>query len=453
MPVRPLLALLTFSILLAQTPQTSADETANWPQFRGPNVDGVSEVALLPSTWDTSKNVRWRADTAGRGWSSPVVWGDRIFLTTVVRVGESEAPKKGLYFGGDRPKPPEDVHQWRVLCLDLNTGAKLWDYLAHEAPPKSAIHLKNSFASETPVVDAERIYAYFGNLGVFCLDHDGKPLWDHTIEPHKMQLGWGTASSPALHDGVLYIVNDNQEESYLMALDAASGKQKWKIPRDEKSNWATPFIWQNDQRTEVITSGKLIRSYNLAGEELWQLGDNSSIIIPTPFATNGLLYVSSGYVLNPRKPVYAIQPGASGDITLAKEESTNQAIRWSQPKAGPYNTSPLVYQGHLYVLYDRGFFACYDAATGEMIYDRQRLPEGRAFTASPWAHNGKIFCLNEYGITFVLKAGPEFEILHTNTLAPDAMCMATPAVAGNNLLIRTETSLYCLQEGATSEQE
>ncbi len=430
-----------------------AEEATNWPQFRGPLSDGVSHAKQLPDTWDTSRNVLWRAETPGRGWSSPVVWGDRIFLTTVVRTEQGEEAKKGLYFGGNRPKPPADVHQWRVLCLDLKTGDVLWNYLAYEGAPSTATHLKNSFASETPVVDGERLYAYFGNLGVYCLDHEGKLLWDKKVEPHKMQLGWGTAASPALHDDTLYLVNDNEQSSYLMALDAATGKEKWTAPRDEKSNWSTPFVWVNDQRTEIITTGNLVRSYDTAGELLWQLGNNSSIVIPTPFATDGLLYVASGYVLSLSKPIYAIRPGATGDITLDTGESANDSIQWAQPAAAPYNTSPLVYEGRVYVLLDQGFFVCYDAATGEMIYKRQRLPKGRAFTSSPWAHDGKIFCLNEYGTTFVIKAGPDFEILHTNSLDPDAMCMATPAIAGNQLLIRTETALYCLQEGATLEEK
>jgi len=378
-----LLSLVT--IVLALPPLVRGDDTTNWPQFRGPLSDGVAHAEQLPSKWDTSQNVRWRVDTPGRGWSSPVVWGDRIFLTTVVRTEQGEEPKKGLYFGGNRTKPPADMHQWRVLCLDLKTGKTLWDYLAHEATPATAIHLKNSFASETPVVDGERLYAYFGNLGLFCLNHEGELLWQKDVEPRKMQLGWGTAASPALHDGTLYLVNDNEESSYLMALDAATGTEQWTVERDEKSNWATPFVWVNDKRTEIITSGNLVRSYDTSGELLWQLGNNSSIIIPTPFATGGLLYVASGYVLGLSKPVYAIQPGATGDITLATGESASDSIRWSQAAASSYNTSPLVYQGLLYVLLDQGFFTCYDAATGEVVYKRQRLPKGRAFTASPWA--------------------------------------------------------------------
>jgi len=451
--VRPVCSMLSLTLILILSLIVRGDETAHWSQFRGPNSDGVAHAEQLPHTWDSTQNVRWRVDIAGRGWSSPVVWGDRVFLTTVVRTEQGEKPKKGLYFGGDRPNPPIDVHQWRILCLDLNSGATLWDQLVHEGSPASAIHLKNSFASETPIVDEERLYAYFGNVGLFCLNHEGEPLWSKAVEPRKMRLGWGTAASPALHDGVLYIVNDNEEASYMMAFDAATGKELWTVERDEPSNWATPFVWVNDLRTEIVTSGHQVRSYDTSGKPLWQLGNNSSIVIPTPFATDGLLYVGSGYILDKRKPIYAIRSGAVGDISLSDGETENEAIEWYRAMAGPYNTSPLVYEGRLYVLLDRGFFACYDAITGETVYDRQRLPKGRAFTASPWAHDGHVFCLNEYGTTYVIKAGPEFEISHLNSLGEDNMCMASPAVAGSDLLIRTEKALYCLQEGATLEED
>jgi outer membrane protein assembly factor BamB len=253
---------LLLPILVLSLPlPVRGDDAANWPQFRGPSSDGVVRAEKLPSTWDTSHNVLWRVDLAGRGWSSPVVWGDRVFITTVVRSEQGEQPKKGLYFGGERPEPT-DVHRWRVLCLDLKTGATLWDYLAHEGSPTTSIHLKNSFASETPVVDERRLYAYFGNLGMFCLSHDGDPIWSMPIEPRKMRLGWGTAASPALDNGVLYVVNDNEEASYLMAIDAATGEEKWTVDRDEPSNWATPFVWTNGQRTEIVTNGHVVRSYD-----------------------------------------------------------------------------------------------------------------------------------------------------------------------------------------------
>jgi outer membrane protein assembly factor BamB len=412
----------------------------NWPQFRGASA-GVAEGRGLPDEWSVNKNVLWKIDVPGRGWSSPIVWGERIFLTTVVKDGEFEAAKKGLYFGGERPKPSPDLHHWIVLCLDWNTGKTLWQKEVHKGPPASPVHVKNTYASETPVTDGQRVYAYFGNVGVFCLDMEGKEIWSKKWGSFKMANGWGTAASPVLHKDRLYVVSDNEEKSFLIALEAATGKEIWRVTREEKSNWATPFIWENPQRTELITCGtNRVRAYDLDGKLRWELGGMSSITIPTPSARHGLLYVSSGYVLDKKQPIFAIRPDASGDITLKDDESSNRGIAWSLKKAGPYNPSPLVYGDHLYVLYDMGTLACFDARTGKPLYERQRLGSSAGFTASPWACAGKVYCLNEDGDTFVVQAGPEFKPVGKNSL--DEMCMATPAVLRGNLLIRTLTKLY-----------
>jgi outer membrane protein assembly factor BamB len=439
-----LLAAITWLALNTQLPAQD-----HWPQFRGHDARGVSENKALPTHWSATENVAWKTDLPGRGWSSPIVWGERVFLTTVVNTGTSEEPKKGLYFGGDRPKPPDATHQWKVFCLDLKTGAVVWERLVHEGAPQSSIHLKNSFASETPVTDGERVYCYFGNVGVFCFDLAGTALWTHRIEPSETRYGWGTAASPALHADRLYVLNDNDKDSYLLALDARSGKQIWRSPRDEKSNWSTPYIWRNELRTEIVTLGTgKVRSYDLEGKLLWSLEGMSSITIATPYESDGRLYFSSGYVLDPLRPIYAIRPGAKGDISLRGEETSNEWIAWSNHQSAPYNPSTLVYRDRLYVLYDRGLFACFDPANGSPIYPPQRIPNGRAFTASPWAYGGNVFCLNEDGVTFVFAASDEFRLLHTNSLADDDMCMATPAIAGDRLLIRTSARLYCIRANA-----
>lgn len=428
-------------------PLLSAKADTHWPQFRGADARGVVAAGELPDTWSATENVAWKTNIPGRGWSSPIVANGRVFLTTVVNTGESEEPKKGLYFGGDRPDPPQDLHQWRAICLDLETGRILWDKLLHEAAPRSSIHLKNSFASETPTTDGTLVFAYFGNLGLYCLTWDGDLVWQKSFEPRATRYGWGTAASPVLHGDRVYIVNDNEDDSYLVALDKLTGEAVWQVARDEKSNWSTPFVWENAERTEIVTLGTdQVRSYDLDGNVLWTLKGMSSITIATPYAVDGLLYISSGYVLDNSRPIYAIRPGAEGDISLRDGETSNDWIVWSDIQAAPYNPSTLVYDDTLYVLHDRGFFAAYDAKTGEAHYDRQRLPEGRAFTASPWAYNGKVFCLNEDGVTFVLEAGQDFQIAHTNTLADDDMCMATPAIAGNRLLIRTAERVYCIRK-------
>lgn len=424
----------------------------HWPQFRGPEARGIARGTNLPDRWSATENIAWKTEVPGRGWSSPIVWGDRVFLTTAVNLGELEAPKKGLYFGGNRPDAPKVQQEHKVICLDLSSGQMLWQQSVHQGPPQGPIHIKNSLASETPVTDGERIYAYFGNLGLFCFDPEGRPVWSKRFEPRAMRNGWGTAASPALHEDHLYIVNDNDVESYLLCLDRRTGKELWRVARDEKSNWSTPFVWRNDRRTEIVTAGTdKVRSYDLDGKLLWWFTGMSKITIATPYENQGLLYISSGYVNDPNRPLYAIRPGASGDISLRPDQTSNDFIAWCQPKGAPYNPTTLIYDGWLYVLYDRGMISCLQPGTGEPAFERQQIPEGKHFTSSPWAYDGRIFCLNEDGVTFVLRAGNKFELLHTNKLADDDMCMATPAIVGDRLLIRTGKRIYCVRRAAESK--
>ncbi|YCM42360.1 PQQ-binding-like beta-propeller repeat protein [Verrucomicrobiaceae bacterium 227] len=419
----------------------------NWPAFRGADSRGISENPDLPDTWSDTENVAWKTDIPGRGWSSPVVWGQRVFLTTVVNLGDTESPKKGLYFGGNRPAIPESTHLWKVLCLDLDSGKILWDKEVHRGKPRSSIHLKNSYASETPVTDGKHLYCYFGSLGLYALDLEGKLIWSHEVTAYKTRFGWGTASSPVLHKDHLYLVNDNEEKSSLLALDKNTGKEVWKTPREEKSNWSNPYIWQNKQGTEIVVpgSGRTV-SYDLSGQELWSLKGMSSITIATPYSHDGLLYLSSGYVGDKTRPLYAIRPGAKGDISVTSKDTSNEFIAWSSWKAAPYNPSTLLYQDQLYILLDRGYLSALDPKTGAEIYGKQRLPGSTGFTTSPWAYQGKIFCLNEDGGTNVCKAGKEFQLLHTNQLAEDDMGMATPAIVGKSLLIRTSARIYCMRK-------
>ncbi len=428
-----------------------ADEQV--PRFLAARTPATAGSVTPPDRWTTTENIVWKSDLPGLGWSSPIVSGDRVILTTCVNTGETTAPRKGLYLedvDANKYPKPTDVHQWKVFCLDLKTGKTLWEKTAHEAIPAKPHHIKNTLASETPATDGQRIYAYFGNVGLFCYDMNGELLWKHMVQPSETQYGWGTSISPIVYKDRVYVVNDNDEKSYLLALDKKTGDVVWKVERDEKTNYATPFVWENEQRTELVVSGiNWGRSYDLDGKLLWQIKGKSILAVPTPFAEFGNLYLAAGHVVWGSNPLYVIRPGASGDISPGEKETSTAAIVWSSQKIGPYHPTPLVLGDTLYILYDRGFMAAYDAHTGSEIYPKKRIPEGKGFTSSPWTYGGKLFCLNEDGVTFVIKPGSQFEILHTNKLADDDMGMATPIIVGDKLIIRTSQRVYCV--GSTAQ--
>jgi outer membrane protein assembly factor BamB len=419
----------------------------NWQQFRGPTMNAVvADNPNLPERWSQTENVEWVAEIPGLGWSSPIVWGNRVFLTTVTAEGEFERPKPGLYAPNGRSEPPQLDHDWRVYCLDLETGGVLWQRSVRAGVPEFPRHMKNTYASETPTTDGERVYVRFGDLGLFAFDMDGNQVWSVHVPFKQTRSDWGSASSPILHGEMLIVLYDNEEESWIAALDKRTGDELWRTARDEVSSWASPYVWENEVRTEIVTSGmNRIRSYDLDGTLLWEMdGQMSWASIATPFSSHGLVYVNSGYFRDEHRPVYAIRPGATGDISLENGETTNDYIAWYQPKAGNYNTSPLVYGDVYYSLLDRGFFESYDARTGESIYGRQRVKVGSSFTASPWAYNGKIFAASEQGDTYVIQAGPEFKVLHVNSL--DEMIMASPAIVGDRLIIRTHSKVYSIKK-------
>jgi len=456
-------ALLTLMFLLvsvsAHAQSTSAKATAdkpvdkNWPQFRGGRAGVAADDARLPETWSATENVAWKIDVPGRSWSSPVVWGNHVFVVTAINVKQPVPTLNavGTYLarslggpmtGGDISQPV-DEHRWVLYDVDFNTGKINWERVMHAAVPLQPVHQKNSYASETPVTDGQRVYVYLGYVGLFAFDMTGKPVWSRPMPAPKMRTGWGPASSPVLHDGRIYIVNDNEERSFVAAFDARTGSELWRADREgEGSNWATPFVWQNDRRTEIVTTGsKGVRSYDLSGKLLWQLTGMTSIHAVTPFASHGLLFVSSGYFPDAKRPTYAIRPGASGDISLKGEERGNEFIAWSNPTLAPAYPSPLVLGDQYYTLMDRGFVTSNDPRTGEEIYGRQRIaPDAGTFSASPWAYNGKLFAISEDGDTFVLQAGREFKVLGRNSLGE--MTLASPAVANGSVIIRTATKLY-----------
>ncbi len=472
------LAALSLAFLAAAT--ACSLESENWPSFRGADARSIADDdPRLPLTWSTTENVVWKTPVDGLGWSSPVIWGNRIFLTTVISDGESREPRMGLYFpfGSPQAAPPgagfrqpeegelmereQDVHHWLVYAVDFESGDVVWTSEVHTEAPRFDRHLKNTYASSTPVTDGERVYAYFGNVGVFALDMEGGLVWEKHFEPRATRLGWGPAASPVLHEDTLFIVNDNDERSFVVALDAATGEERWRVDRDEGTNWSTPFVWQNEQRTELVTAGSdHVRSYDLQGRELWAFRGLNSISIPQPFSAHGLLYVTSGYVGDVVRPVFAIRPGANGDITLQEGQQSNAYIVWYDETAGPYNPTPLVYGDYYFTLLDRGFFTVHDAKTGEELYFteqqilnqevRRRVARGAGgFSASPWAYNGKIFVLNEDGDTYVIDVANNFGVVATNSL--DEVAMSSPAIARGSLFIRTRSHLWRLTDVSYSD--
>ena len=435
--MRPMRSILIPIVVAVLSSIVAAEE---WPRFRGSSAGVAADDPALPDTWSATENVAWKAPIPGIGWSSPVVWGDHFFLTTVVNTTQQEAPKPGFYLG-DWPASPAP-HRWMVYDVDFKSGTIRWQREVSSAPPGRAKHLKNSYASETPVTDGERLYAYFGNAGLYALDFDGKVVWSKPIGPFKTRNNWGTGASPALHGNRIYIVNDNDEQSFLAAYDTRTGAEVWKVNRAEGTNWTTPFVWENSVRTEIVTSGSdAVRSYDLNGKQLWELKGMSTISVPTPFASHGMLMLSSGYIADPLRPAYAIKPGATGDISLTGDETSNTYIAWALKTGAPYNPTPIVHGDTYYTLFDRGFFTAHDVRTGKEVYPRQRISTDAAgFTASPWAYNGKIFAISEDGDTYVMQAGPEFKVLGKNALGE--MTLASPAVAHGSLLIRTAGNLY-----------
>ncbi len=419
-----------------------AAETQNWPQYRGAQSDGLGEGATLPETWSQTENVVWKTRDPGWGWSSPIVWGKRVFVTSAVGEKELPTPHVGGYPGGHLRQ--DDVHRWMLYGLDFDSGKIVWEFQAHQGIPPMERHPRNSYASETPVTDGERVYAYFANIGLFCCDFDGRKLLERRYEAYPMRDGWNTGTSPVLHGDRIFIQNDNEKDSWLEALDKRTGQVLWRVARDERSTWSTPYVWETGARTELVTIGSnKIRSYDLSdGKVLWELRGTAGLVSQIPVAKDGLLYVGAGYHYG---PLYAIRPGASGDITLRDEENSNEWIVWHQRRGSSIHPGYLISGGRLSVLYDSGLFATYDAKTGADIIPRQRLNTGFGrFYASPWAYHGRMFLLNENGDTWVIEDGAKFKMLHKNSLGDVAW--ATPAIARGSLFIRTYQHLFRLQK-------
>ncbi len=455
----------------AVLPALHAAAPPDWPRFRGPLGNPVA-TGRIPDTWSKTRNIEWTAEVPGRGWSSPIVAGDRIFVTAAVTDGASKKPQIGTQSSNeyvaelqkqglsnqeiearvierDFEMPDQVTLQYTLYCLDLKSGRLNWKQEYNAGHPPEGRHRKNSFASETPVTDGTLVYVYATNLGLWAYDMKGRLAWKTPLEVNPMYGDFGAGASPVLAGNLLVIVHDNEKQQFIAAFDKKTGKEVWRTNRDlrvsaapsaRRTGWSTPFVWTTPGRTEIVTIGPgFAVSYDLAGKELWRLPGMGGQPIPSPYVWDGVLYLNGGA----GGAMAAVKPGATGTLAPGPDGSSNGSVAWSVERAGTYLATQLAYNGALYSITDTGILSRYDAATGTRTY-RARIEGGTAFTASPWASNGQVFALNEEGKTFVLGTGDTYELLRVNDL--DEFALATPALANDRLLLRTETRLYSIRQ-------
>jgi len=433
---------ITSLALIALFSLTTVGFAANWPQWRGPDGSGISNEKNLPAEWTPTKNIKWKTPISGRGHSSPIVWGNKIFLTTAIE-GELVPGAKAVTHTAEGQvfKHPDSVgadhkHTFKVIALDRNSGKVLWESTAWEGTPYDNRHRKSSYAASTPATDGKLVYAFFGTEGLYAYDYNGKLAWKAQLG-NLGTVGMGTGTSPILYDDFVIVQCDeeNGDASFIVALDKKTGKEVWRTPRKVQVSWSTPLLVRNAKRPELITSGtEFVISYDPAtGKELWRHKGVESNAIPSPVANNDMVFLVAGF---PAKIAMAIKLGGSGDLTGTPN------VPWTYAKGTAYVPSPILYGDYLYLTTDRGILTCIDAKTGEVKYEGGRIPIPATFTASPVAFEGKILLTSEDGDTFIVKAGPKHEILGTNSIGEAVY--ASPAVADGRIFIRGEKNLYCI---------
>jgi outer membrane protein assembly factor BamB len=433
-----------------KTPLRSVKPSSgDWPSFRGREASGVSDKQNLPDTWNppTGENILWKTPIPGLAHSSPIVWGDTVFVTSAISSKANATFKPGIYGDGDA-SDDRSPHRWMLYAIDKKSGKIRWERIAAQGEPRNKRHIKSTYASASPATDGRIVVAWFGSQGIFAYDMDGGLRW--SVDLGRVDMGaydipayeWGPASSPIIWNGMVIVQCDTQADSFLIALNAETGETVWKTDRHELPSWGTPTVITTSAGPELITNASnYVRGYDpKTGRELWRLGGSSKITAPTPIFANGLHIVASGR--GPERPVFAVRPGASGDLTLAKDATENAHVVWSKTGRGSYMPTPLAYRGLLYMLANNGVLDAYDPASGKEVY-RQRLPlVGSGYSASPVAADGKIYLSNEDGEMLVVSAGETFKHLATNSMGETIM--ATPALSDGVMYVRGAQSLFAI---------
>ena len=441
--VRPLLVAVGLCGVLASTAAAGP-----WSQFRGPSARGVDESQALPTNWnvETGVNIRWQSTIPGLAHSSPIVWGDRVYVTTAVRPGKAEL-KVGLY-GDIAPVEEKESHQWRLLALDKTTGKVAWNILSCEGVPKAKRHPKASPCNSTPATDGKRVVAIFGSEGLFCFDTDGRLAWKKDLGP--MDSGyylvptaqWGFASSPVINDDKVFVLCDVQTNSYLAAFKLSDGTELWRTPRLDVPTWGTPTVVDAAGRRQIVINGwHYTGGYEVAtGQNLWRLDGGGDIPVPTPISAHGLIYLTSGH--GKYMPMRAIRVDAAGDITPKDPGQTNSAIVWAQSRKGNYMQTPIVVGDLLFGCLDNGAVTCFDAKTGTIKYSERLAAAGQGFSASPVSDGRHLYFTSEGGVVFVIPVAEKFSTVASNPLGET--CMATPAIADGVLFFRTREKLIAV---------
>jgi outer membrane protein assembly factor BamB len=420
-----------------------------WPSFRGVEASGVADGQRLPDTWNPAAgtNILWRRPIPGLAHSSPIIWGDLLFVTSAISSRSNATFKPGLYGDGDA-SDDRSAHRWMLYAIDTRTGRIRWERVAAAGEPGNKRHIKSTYASSSPATDGRIVVAWFGSQGIRAYDFDGGLRW--SVDLGRVDMGayddpsyeWGPASSPIIWNGLVIVQCDTQADSFLLAVNAETGEIVWKTERQELPSWGTPTVVNTSAGPELITNASnFVRGYDpRTGRELWRLGGSSKITAPTPIFANGLHIVASGRA--PERPIFAVRPGARQDLTLAAGATRNAFVAWSWTGRGSYMPTPVAYRNQLYVLANNGVLDAYDVVTGKEIY-RQRLAlVGSGYSASPVAADGKLYLSNEDGEMLVIAAGPKYAHLATNSMGEPLM--ATPALSQGVMYVRGERTLFAI---------